>query len=80
MLRYRADGRTAPLRSSYHRYEKPLFDFIYRMVMDAADTENLCQETFFRVVRTRKNYRATALFKTWIFQIALNCAGTGCGE
>lgn len=24
------------------------------------------------MVRTRKNYRATAQFKTWIFQIALN--------
>jgi len=71
MLRYR-DGENSAFEILYHRYEKPLFDFIYRMVMDAADTENLCQETFFRVVRTRKNYRATALFKTWIFQIALN--------
>jgi len=71
MLRYR-DGENSAFEILYHRYEKPLFDFIYRMVMDAADTENLCQETFSRVVRTRKNYRATALFKTWIFQIALN--------
>jgi RNA polymerase sigma-70 factor (ECF subfamily) len=71
MLRYR-DGENSAFEMLYGRYEKPLFDFIYRMVMDAADTENLCQETLFRVVRTRKNYRATAQFKTWLFQIALN--------
>ena len=71
MLRYR-DGENNALEMLYGRYEKPLFDFIYRMVIDAAETENLCQETFFRVVRTKKNYRATAHFKTWLFQIALN--------
>jgi RNA polymerase sigma-70 factor (ECF subfamily) len=71
MLRYR-DGENSAFEMLYHRYEKPLFDFVYRMVMDAADTENVCQETFFRVVRTRKNYKATAQFKTWLFQIALN--------
>jgi len=71
MLRYR-DGENSALEMLYHRYEKPLFDFIYRTVMEAGDTENLCQETFFRVVRTRKNYKAAAQFKTWLFQIALN--------
>lgn len=71
MLRYR-DGENSALEMLYGRYQKPLFDFIHRMVMDAAESENLCQEVFFRVVRTRKNYRATARFKTWLFQIALN--------
>ncbi|MDH5745191.1 MAG: sigma-70 family RNA polymerase sigma factor, partial [Candidatus Aminicenantes bacterium] len=56
----------------YQRYEKPLLDFIYRMVMDASDAESLCQEAFFRVVKSRKRYKATAQFKTWLFQIAIN--------
>lgn len=37
MLRYR-DGENSAFEMLYHRYEKPLFDFIYRMVMDAANT------------------------------------------
>jgi RNA polymerase sigma-70 factor (ECF subfamily) len=71
MLRYR-DGDTIAFEMLYRRYEKPLFDFIYRMAPDPTDTESLFQETFFRVVRAKRTYRATAQFKTWLFQIAVN--------
>ena len=71
MLRYR-DGDTAAFETLYRRYERPLFDFIYRLVPNSADTESLFQETFFRVVRAKRTYRAMAQFKTWLFQIAVN--------
>ena len=71
MLSYR-DGDEDAFEMLYRRYERPLLDFIYRMVMNAADAESLCQETFFRVVRGRRKYEATAQFKTWLFRIALN--------
>lgn len=71
MLRYR-DGDAAAFETLYQRYEKPLFDFIYRMAPNAADSESLFQETFFRLVRAKDRYRATAQFKTWLFQIAVN--------
>jgi RNA polymerase sigma-70 factor (ECF subfamily) len=71
MLRYR-DGDSAAFETLFRRYEKPLFDFIYRMVPDPTDTESLFQETFFRVVRAKRKYRATAQFKTWLFQISVN--------
>ena len=71
MLNYR-DGDEDAFEMLYRRYERPLLNFIYRMVMDTADAENLCQEAFFRVVRGRKKYQATARFRTWLFRIALN--------
>jgi RNA polymerase sigma-70 factor (ECF subfamily) len=71
MLRYR-DGDKTAFETLYGRYEKPLFDFIYRMVQDPAETESLFQETFLRLVRARREYRASAQFKTWLFQIAVN--------
>jgi RNA polymerase sigma-70 factor (ECF subfamily) len=71
MLRYR-DGDAAAFETLYRRYEKPLFDFIYRLVLNSTDTESLFQETFFRVVRAKDRYRATAQFKTWLFQISVN--------
>jgi len=71
MLSFR-DGDEDAFEMLYRRYEKPLLNFIYRMVMNAADAENLCHETFFRVVRAKKKYEVTALFKTWLFRIALN--------
>jgi RNA polymerase sigma-70 factor (ECF subfamily) len=71
MLRYR-DGDTAAFETLYRRYERPLFDFIYRLVPNSAESESLFQETFFRLVRAKDRYRATAQFKTWLFQIAVN--------
>jgi RNA polymerase sigma-70 factor (ECF subfamily) len=71
MLRYR-DGDAAAFEALYRRYEKPLFDFIHRLVPNSSDSEGLFQETFFRLVRAKGGYRATARFKTWLFQIALN--------
>jgi RNA polymerase sigma-70 factor (ECF subfamily) len=66
------DGDEGAFEILYRRYEKPIFSFIYRLVMSAADAEDLCQETFFRVVRAKKKYQASGRFKTWLFQIALN--------
>jgi RNA polymerase sigma-70 factor (ECF subfamily) len=71
MLRYK-DGDKNAFEMLYRRYEKPVLDLIYRMVMDATEAESLSQETFYRVVKARKTYKATAQFKTWLFQIALN--------
>lgn len=71
MISYR-DGDKGAFDVLYRKYERPVLDFIYRSIMSVDEAENLCQETFFRVVRARQNYEATAKFKTWIFQIALN--------
>jgi RNA polymerase sigma-70 factor (ECF subfamily) len=71
MLRYR-DGDAAAFETLFRRYERPLFDFIYRMAPNAADSESLFQETFLRLVRAKERYRAAAQFKTWLFQIAVN--------
>ena len=71
MSSYR-DGEGDAFEILYRRYEKPLLAFIYRMVMSAADAEDLCQEAFFRVVRGKKRYEVTAKFKAWLFRIALN--------
>jgi len=71
MLSFR-NGNEDAFEILYRRYERPLLNFLYRMVMNTTDAENLCQETFFRIVRARKKYEATALFKTWLYQIALN--------
>lgn len=46
MLSFR-DGDEDAFETLYRRYEKPLLNFLYRMVMNAVDAENLCQETFF---------------------------------
>lgn len=66
------DGDEGAFETLYRRYEKPIFSFIYRIVMSAADAEDLCQETFLKVVRAKKNYQVSGKFKTWLFRIAVN--------
>lgn len=71
MLRYK-DGDKNAFEMLFRRYERPVLDFIYRMVIDSTVAESLCQEAFYRVVKSKKQYMATAQFKTWLFQIAHN--------
>lgn len=71
MLMYQ-NGNINAFEILYRRYERPLLDFIYRMVMNTSEAENLYQDTFCRVIKSKKKYKVTAQFKTWLFQIAIN--------
>ena len=66
------NGDEAAFEILYCRYEKPIYSFVYRIVLSAADAEDLCQETFFRIVQAKKTYQVSGQFKTWLFRIALN--------
>lgn len=57
------------------RYKCPVISFIYRMIGDAHEAEDLAQEVFvkaYRSIRRRKVHRAASRFSTWLFQIARN--------
>jgi len=44
--------------------------FLYRMVQNQPVAEELAQEVFLRVYRSREGYEPTAKFTTWLFRIA----------
>jgi RNA polymerase sigma-70 factor (ECF subfamily) len=48
--------------------------FLYRMVQNQAVAEELAQEVFLRVYRSRASYEPTAKFTTWLFRIATRLA------
>lgn len=54
------------------RYERPLYNFILRMVSSAADAEELFQETFLRIHQNLDNFRGGASFSPWAYRIAHN--------
>jgi len=56
------------------RYQRRLLGFLYRQVDSRDDAEELAQEVFLRVYRTRQSYRAQSRFSTWLFAIAKNLA------
>jgi RNA polymerase sigma-70 factor (ECF subfamily) len=54
------------------KYRRPIISFMYRMVHNQAIAEELAQEVFLRVYRSRETYRAEARFSTWLYRIATN--------
>src|SRR5262249_38226354 len=52
----------------------PVIHFLYRMVQNQAVAEELAQEVFLRVYRSRESYEPTAKFTTWLFRIATHLA------
>jgi RNA polymerase sigma-70 factor, ECF subfamily len=56
------------------RYRTPLVNFLFRMVKNREQAEDLAQEVFIRVYRAREEYVPTAKFTTWLFRIATNLA------
>ncbi len=54
------------------KYRKPIIHFMFRMVHNQAIAEELAQEVFLRVYRSRETYRAEARFSTWLYRIATN--------
>jgi RNA polymerase sigma-70 factor, ECF subfamily len=71
MLELRA-GNMAGFDFLIQKYRKPIIHFMYRMVRNQAIAEELAQEVFLRVYRSRETYRAEARFSTWLYRIATN--------
>jgi RNA polymerase sigma-70 factor (ECF subfamily) len=71
MLRVR-EGDDGGFNFLIEKYRKPIVNFMYRMVHNQAVAEELAQEVFLRVYRSRQTYRAEAKFTTWLYRIATN--------
>jgi RNA polymerase sigma-70 factor (ECF subfamily) len=56
------------------KYRRPMVSFMYRMVRNTGSAEDLAQEVFLRVYRSRESYEASAKFTTWLYRIATNLA------
>jgi RNA polymerase sigma-70 factor (ECF subfamily) len=73
MLRV-AGGDESAFNYLVGKYHRSMISFLYRMVRTQAVAEELAQEVFLRVYRSRESYRAEAKFTTWLYRIATNLA------
>lgn len=73
MLRVKAGDQSA-FDYLVQKYRRPMVSFMYRMARNAAAAEDLAQEVFLRVYRSRETYEASAKFTTWLYRIATNLA------
>jgi RNA polymerase sigma-70 factor (ECF subfamily) len=73
MIRVRAGDDTS-FALLLERHRGPVIHFLYRMVQNPSVSEELAQEVFLRVYRSRATYEPTAKFTTWLFRIATHLA------
>lgn len=73
MLRVK-DGDEHSFGVLLEKHRNPVIHFVYRMVQDRAVAEELSQEVFLRVYRSRASYEPSARFTTWLFRIATHLA------
>src|SRR3990170_2987752 len=73
MLRVRDDDQSA-FADLVELYHKRVVTVMHHLVGNAEEAEDLAQEVFLRIYRSRKKYHPRAKFSTWLFTIANNLA------
>ena len=69
------DGDDAALTELMDRYKRPILNFVYRLLGNASEADDVAQEVFVRAYQNIRKFRpGTARFSTWLFQIARNAA------
>lgn len=67
-------GHDAALNALMERHATAVFHFLCRMLANEEDANDLAQETFVRVFRSKNSYRLNQRFASWLFTIAANLA------
>ncbi len=70
MLAFQAGSKEA-FTELFERYREPIYGFFRRRLDDSARAEDLAQETFVAVLRAAARYEPRALFRTYLYAIAL---------
>jgi RNA polymerase sigma-70 factor (ECF subfamily) len=53
-------------------YERPIYNFVYRLLEDPEDAPDVTQEVFFKVFRKIREFRGECSLKTWLYRITVN--------
>ena len=67
-------GDDDSFRLLVERHSRAIYRSAYRITGNAADAEDVVQETFLRAYRALERFDARATFTTWLHRIAINCA------
>ncbi|UCH36512.1 MAG: sigma-70 family RNA polymerase sigma factor [Armatimonadota bacterium] len=75
----RAQGRDVPdsmcaesFDELFERYERKIFNLIYRLIGDHEEATDLASETFVQALRSFNRFRGEARPYTWLYRIAIN--------
>ena len=72
MLRYR-DGDVAAFEVLYQRHNDALYRYLLRLCHHRDTAEDIFQDVWGKIIKSRQNYRPTAKFSTFLYRVAHNC-------
>ena len=67
-------GDENALRIIVERWERQIFAFLFRMLGSSEEAEDLCQDTFMKLIKAADRYQPNGKFQSWLFRIAGNQA------
>jgi len=76
LLERHRHGHAEAFGELYRHFEMMVYNLALRTCGNAADAEDITQETFVRAYRHLQKFKGKSSLKTWIFRIALNCSST----
>jgi RNA polymerase sigma-70 factor (ECF subfamily) len=74
LLAYRDCGETAAFEELVHRYERELYSYLRRYLVDAAMAEDAFQAAFFQVHLKCNQFEEGRKFRPWLYTVATNQA------
>jgi RNA polymerase sigma factor (sigma-70 family) len=72
VMEYFQGGYEEAFAEIVNRYRDRIHHYIYRYTRNHLDCEDIVQETFFRVYRSKHSYERIARLSTWLYTIAGN--------
>ena len=54
------------------RYEKPVYNAVYRLVGNTEEARDICQEAFVKVFQSLRTYDPSRKFFSWMYRVAIN--------
>lgn len=69
-----AQGNRDAFETLFSRYQREVFGWIYRIVRDQGDAEDLTVETFWKIYAARARFDPAKSFGAWARRIATNLA------
>jgi RNA polymerase sigma-70 factor (ECF subfamily) len=67
-------GETNAFETLYQRYRSQVFNYLYGLVTNREAAEDIFQETFMRLLKSLKRYRACDRFVSYLYRIAFSAA------
>ena len=74
LLEYRRAGIREAFNEIVRRYERDLYNYLYRYLGNATDAEDVFQKAFLAIVKGCDKFDAGKEFRPWLFTVAINTA------